>query len=161
MKIEIGGGPFPAHPEFVQVDAIDWSERTQLEYTIADARKLPFRDGECEEVFASNLLEHFPASETTAVLTEWARVLKVGGKLEIVVPDVVGILRDFFKGINDWNHCEERLRGSRDYPGNEHHNAFTLWEFPHVLAKLPNLQLVSCHSSHAGGGVTAVARKVR
>jgi hypothetical protein len=159
VKIDIGGGPFPAHPDYIQVDAIDWSERTGLEYVIADARALPFDDRSCEVVFASNLLEHFPPTHTTAVLIEWTRVLCRGGQMELIVPDSMGILRDHFKGINSWKDCEERLRGSRDYAGNEHFNAFDLWSFPQEIARVPGLRLLWCKSSHAGGGVHSLSEK--
>lgn len=158
--LEIGGGPHPQRHDFEQFDAIDWSKRTGLSYILGDARELPWPDGSFETVFASNLLEHFPPDETTAVLTEWGRVLRVGGVLELVVPDFMGILRDHFAGINTWTECEERLRGSRDYDGNEHLAAFTLLEFPSVIAQVKSLELLECESSHAGGGITAKATKV-
>lgn len=158
MRVEIGGGPSPMHPEFEQYDAIDWSGRTGLRYTLGDARSLPYTDGSVEHIFASNLLEHFPPDETTAVLTEWARVLRTGGSLELVVPDSMGILADYFTGANpSWPECEERLRGSRDYPGNEHLAAFTLSTFPDVLAEVPGLRAVWVRSSHAGGGVHSLS----
>lgn len=156
-RLEIGGGPAPMHPEFEQYDAIDWSERTGLTYTLGDARQLPYADGSCGHVYASNLLEHFPPGETTAVLQEWARVLCPGGVLTLVVPDAMGILADHFNGVNNWTDCAERLRGSRDYPGNEHFNAFTLVTFHEVIAQVPGLELLSISSSHAGGGVHATA----
>lgn len=160
MRLEIGGGPHPLRPGYEQFDAIDWSARTGLSYTLGDARALPYRDGSVEEVFASNVLEHFPPGETTAVLTEWARVLIRGGLLRVVVPDSMGILRDHFARINSWADCEERLRGSRDYPGNEHLTCFTLAEFRPVLDAVPTLAVLSVESTHAGGGITATAQKI-
>jgi predicted SAM-dependent methyltransferase len=162
MRVEVGGGPAPTYPEFEQFDAIDWSERTGLRYTLGDARALPYKSGTVDHVYASNILEHFPPSETLPVLVEWARVLRTGGRLELIVPDSMGILRDHFAGINSWADCEERLRGSRDYPGNEHFAAFTLSDFAEVVGRVSALRLVLLEPSHAGGGIhaTAVKRKV-
>jgi predicted SAM-dependent methyltransferase len=157
--LEIGGGPNPAHRDYEQFDAIDWSERTGLAYTLGDARKLPYENRLFDLVYASNLLEHFPESETIDVLLEWTRVLKPDGKLELVVPDSMGILHDFFSGVNMWEQCAERLRGSMDYDGNQHYAAFTRSNFADVIRGVSGLELVWCQSSHSGGGVHSLSIK--
>lgn len=58
---------------------------------VADARRLPFRDESFAFVVAHDLLEHFPATATQAVLGEWRRVLKPGGGLEVRVPNMEGL----------------------------------------------------------------------
>lgn len=160
--LEIGGGQHPRRLKFVQFDMTDWSERNPelgLHYDLGDARRLPYPDEEFEHVFSSNLLEHFPATETTAVLTEWARVLKPDGLLELIVPDALGILRDYFSGRDQWPMCQERLLGSMDYDGNQHFTAFCRAEFPDVIATVPSLALCWVVASHSGGGLHACARK--
>jgi predicted SAM-dependent methyltransferase len=66
-----------------------------------DVTTLPFENESVDEVLASHILEHFrcgnayephlsnPLNPKTVVeaLTEWRRVLKIGGLLEIKVPD--------------------------------------------------------------------------
>ncbi len=54
-----------------------------------DIRNLP-KDwtGRFDEVRASHVLEHFYMEEFDAVITEWTRVLKIGGQLRIIVPDL-------------------------------------------------------------------------
>ena len=160
LKLELGGGAYPAHRDFEQFDAIDWSEQTGLGYTLGDARSLPYATGSVEHLYAQSLLEHFPLGEITSILHEWARVLVAGGKLELLVPDAMGILRDYFTGEKPWAITEERLLGTRDYPGNEHFACFTLSEFPDVIATVPSLRLEYANASHAGGGIHALAIKV-
>lgn len=54
-----------------------------------DVRKLPYKDGTVDEVYASHLLEHFDYdNEVPDVLKEWVRVLRPGGILRLSVPDV-------------------------------------------------------------------------
>jgi len=159
IGLEIGGGTHPRRLRFLQFDAIDWSEVSGLRYELGDARALPYEDGEFDHVFSSNLLEHFPPEETTLVLSEWARVLRVGGLLELVVPDFMGILRDHFSGKDPWPHCEERIRGTRDYPGNEHRNAFTLCTFPEEVERIEGMRVIWCKPSHGGGGVYCLSIK--
>lgn len=164
--LELGGGPQPRRLGFTQLDMTDWSghELAQhcygrpVDYVIGDARALPWPDGEFDAIFASNLLEHF--SNTTEVLTEWARVIRPYGALELIVPDAMGILRDFFTGTMNWEDTAERILGSRSYEGNEHFACFTKAEFPAVIAEVESLELVSLLSSHSGGGIHVVAAKL-
>ena len=166
VGLEIGAGNHPRRLNFRQFDAIDWPaqnaelrETLKLVYDIGDARTLPYGDETFDHVFSSNLLEHFLSSETTSVLTEWTRVLKPGGTLELLVPDSMGILTDYFEKRNTWPQCQERLLGSRNYEGNEHFVAFTVTSFPAVLARVPELSFAWAVSCAAGGGIHALAYK--
>lgn len=53
-----------------------------------DVRDLPFKDGSIDEIYASHVLEHFGRHEYKAVLKEWRRVIRTGGKIYIAVPDI-------------------------------------------------------------------------
>lgn len=53
-----------------------------------DARWLPLEDCFADMVLSSHLLEHFSFKETLSVLKEWIRVLKIGGKLITIVPNL-------------------------------------------------------------------------
>jgi SAM-dependent methyltransferase len=66
---------------------IDFDARYNPE-VVADARALPYQDGVVDEIYSSHLLEHFGYEEP--ILEEWHRVLCFGGKITIVVPDLVG-----------------------------------------------------------------------
>lgn len=59
---------------------------------------LPYPDASVDEVRASHVLEHFPHAEIPAVLSDWVRVLKPGGKLQISVPDFEDIARRYLAG---------------------------------------------------------------
>ena len=53
---------------------------------VADVRRLPFRDGSFDKVICNQVLEH--VDEPDAVLGEFARVLRPGGRLFLSVPFV-------------------------------------------------------------------------
>jgi predicted SAM-dependent methyltransferase len=55
---------------------------------ICDVRELKFDSESVDLVYASHILEHFYEHELFAVLREWRRVLKPGGKLIVRVPDM-------------------------------------------------------------------------
>lgn len=61
---------------------------------------LPYADGSVDEIRASHVLEHFPHREVAAVLADWARALKPGGKLRIAVPDFGKIAEQYVAGAN-------------------------------------------------------------
>lgn len=54
---------------------------------ISDAATIDLPDGCAELVYSQECLEHFPWGTYFDVLTEWSRLVAVGGKLRIEVPD--------------------------------------------------------------------------
>jgi predicted SAM-dependent methyltransferase len=75
------------------------------------ARPLPFADGAFDAVYHSHLLEHLPRTSATAFLRECRRVLKPGGILRVVVPDLEGIARQYLLALKDAAedaHAEDR-----------------------------------------------------
>jgi ubiquinone/menaquinone biosynthesis C-methylase UbiE len=63
---------------------------------IHDIRKpLPFPDGSATAVYASHVLEHLYFSEGQQLLRQSFRVLRGGGILRVVVPDLNAIVREY------------------------------------------------------------------
>jgi len=87
LKLNIGGGEHEV-PGYINVD-----RRHGME-----AYPLPFPDGSASLIRASHILEHFPAAQSKAVLDDWVRVLRPGGKMKISVPDLDAIIRDYESG---------------------------------------------------------------
>lgn len=155
-RLEIGGGPSPAHPDWEQLDINDWSERGNPTTHLVDMRYTLLAEGTFDEIFACNVLEH--VVETQATLNEWGRILAPGGKLTVVVPDVIGILTDYRSGKNTWAECSERLYGSQTYSEDVHRAGFTLGEM-RPLIEATGLIVTELRSSHEGGGVYVEATK--
>ena len=155
--LEIGGERSPAYPQYDQVDNVpDFGANI-----ICDAKHLaPVTSDTYDHVFASNVLEHFSWRDTHYVLRSWFRVVKPGGYLEIIVPDVIGILNDYRSGKDEWSHTVERIAGTQDYPGNTHKAFFTYAQLENqVKVALPEATWVTTSLSHAGGGVRACISK--
>ena len=59
----------------------------------SDVTALPFANDYADEVYASHILEHFGTYQTTVVIKEWLRVLKPGGLIRIVVPNLINAFK--------------------------------------------------------------------
>jgi len=90
---------------------------------VADVSKLPYKDGEADEVYVSHILEHFSHTRSLEVVKEWARVLKSGGVLKIAVPDFARTIELYCRtGLNNW--IINYLYGDQIYEGAFHYCAF-------------------------------------
>jgi predicted SAM-dependent methyltransferase len=87
VRLNLGAGGSP----------IDGYENIDLKNG-KSAFPLKYADGTVDEVRASHILEHFPHGEVEAVVREWARVLKPGGKLKVAVPDFDYIVKEYSNG---------------------------------------------------------------
>lgn len=66
---------------------------------ISDVRVLPLKwTGVFDEVRASHVLEHLFLAEWQPALQEWVRVLKPGGILRIIVPDLDIVIKCLLQG---------------------------------------------------------------
>lgn len=66
-----------------------------------DLRKpLPILSGSVDVVYHSHVLEHLTANEGRGLLHECHRILRPGGILRVVVPDLEGIARAYLSSLN-------------------------------------------------------------
>ena len=85
--LDVGVGRRKVWPSAIGVDNCKaFGEHTAAEFH-TDARDLSlFADASVDAVFSSHLLEHFTREQVPEVLSEWSRVLKVGGHIVLYVP---------------------------------------------------------------------------
>lgn len=68
----------------------------------ADIRRLPADWGEHFDIAkAHHVLEHFDFKDSAEVLTEWLRILKPGGELQLTVPDLQCVAEEIVGGRFD------------------------------------------------------------
>lgn len=120
MRLNLGCGPGPQPANWVHVDG-SWNarlskfrlirrtlgalgvvplENASLEWTptvIATnlRRRLPFRSGTVECVYASHVLEHLYDDEARKLLTECYRILESQGVIRLVVPDLLSMVQRY------------------------------------------------------------------
>jgi SAM-dependent methyltransferase len=64
-------------------------------------QRLPFADGTFDVVYSSHVLEHFAPATAEALLRECHRVLKPGGLLRTVLPDLETACREYIRLLEE------------------------------------------------------------
>lgn len=82
LKLDIGAGGFSSDESFKSVDAFTEADINALMWD------LPQEENTVDVIFSSNALEHISKFQVVPTLREWNRVLKPGGKLQLIVPDL-------------------------------------------------------------------------
>jgi SAM-dependent methyltransferase len=105
LDVGYGGDPIVPHAICMDLPQKYAAYESHVQHLHGDATNLRwFRDGELDWVYSSHVLEDFP--DTLAVLSEWLRVLRVGGRLILFLPD-----EQLYR-----SHCRSQGR-----PPNVHH----------------------------------------
>jgi SAM-dependent methyltransferase len=73
----------------------------EVEYVVADGRRLPFADGSFDVVFSYSVFQHFSRDDAVAAFRELGRVLKPGGTSLVQLANVWGVR-------SLWNQLRER-----------------------------------------------------
>jgi len=131
LNVGCGERIFKEYPEGYQ--CINYDERNlDCVDVVGDVRKLDFPNEEFDYIIAFDIIEHFKISETVNILTEWKRVLKVGGTIEFRLPNLEEICKDYLKrkdenrvdGAPMAQYFSWLLYGGQDYSGNFHYIGF-------------------------------------
>jgi len=84
------------HPAWTNADLVpDGSDV----HAVDVRRPLPFASGAFAAVYASHLVEHLAPAEALALVRECHRVLRPGGVLRVVVPDLEGVVRAYLASL--------------------------------------------------------------
>lgn len=132
--LDLGCGP--VHHDFGAegvVTRCDIREDCEPDWTI-DIRQLPFEDQTFDVVFSSHTLEHFPRDQVDNILEEWVRVLKLGGEIRLVIPNIAWAAQKILEGDVSWDAMNV-LYGSQEYSENFHRVGFTPETLKAHLAK--------------------------
>lgn len=132
LKIELGGGENPRGEGFLNVDAIP----LQTVDIIADIRDLPFENESVDEVFSSAVLKHFNYNEVKEILKECFRVLKIGGKIEIIVPDLEEIIKKYQSKNIDFLKFNIWIYGAQSYSYDYHKSCWDFENFKKILTEI-------------------------
>lgn len=86
-------------PGWVNVDFVSYSNDV-IKHNLL--QPLPFENSNFDAVYSSHVLEHFSRAEADNFVSEIYRVLKPGGIVRIVVPDLERFARGYLDCLNDF-----------------------------------------------------------
>lgn len=89
------GGKF--HKDWTNVDMVSQSPYVKAHNLL---KGFPYETAQFEVVYHSQVLEHFPKEKAFDFLAECYRVLKPGGIIRVVVPDLENIVTEYLKYLN-------------------------------------------------------------
>jgi SAM-dependent methyltransferase len=134
LRLNLGCGSV-CHPDWVNLDTI----ASRPDVVACDLRRpLPFADAVAEACYASHVLEHLNQHDARCLLDECHRLLRPGGILRIVVPDLEGIATAYLKSLagrredHRWMILEMVDQLVRTKPGGEMHALITSCDVPNV-----------------------------
>lgn len=148
-------------PGWINVDSVKGAD------IVCDIRKLPLPAEYADAVCAIHVAEHFPSWELPAVLGEWKRVLKVGGKLILELPSLNKIVSHSALAIHSgkaisWSMLQGALFGEQDAarPEMSHRYCYLEHELVNTVTKagFRNAQIVEAryHFPHRDMRLEAV-----
>ena len=99
IRLNLASGQRPFPPNWCNMDIRDQGHPVDI---IGDVRDLSVFENESVDIIvAHHLLEHIALHEVSAFIREWRRVLKVGGKLAVCVPNLEALADRWVKGQID------------------------------------------------------------
>jgi len=107
MKLLNLGCGMRTHPSWTNVDFKARAEGV-IEHDLL--KGLPFADESFDAVYHSHLLEHFPKSYAPIFLKECFRVLRPGGVIRVVVPDLEQIARLYLSFLEKADKGDEEAQ---------------------------------------------------
>lgn len=137
IKLNIGGGGWPGdHANAKNPEGWTLVDRSvgKEAYPLTD-----YADNSVDEVYASHILEHFGHQQTQAIINEWVRVLKPGGRIRIAVPNFEWILDGIASNRVD-NYLGYIMGGQTDE--NDYHK--TLFDRAGLTLQMQKAGLVGC-----------------
>ena len=148
LKLNLGCGT-DIKPGYVNIDRYNNTGEVDLN---ADLGDLPFDDGSVGEIYTSHVFEHIGLSDMYAVITEWRRVLRDGGKLVLRLPNLEHEVKLWLNAPDDkkW-FAVHNIFGSQSHEGNTHlngHNPGSLKSFIESF----NFNVISCELGNMGYG---------
>lgn len=86
------------HPEWINIDMNSKSPYVKSHNLL---KGIPFPNNKFDVVYHSQVLEHFPREKAPDFIKECFRVMKPGGTMRVVVPDLENSVKEYLKYLHE------------------------------------------------------------
>ncbi len=100
LVADVGCGGWSPTGENVHITRFDLNPEVEPD-VVCDVRAIPEKNETFDIVYASHVLEHFFFWEIRKIVNEWLRILKIGGEIIILVPNLEMAAHEILKAVND------------------------------------------------------------
>lgn len=132
VKIDVGAGFIKKTPE--EYIWVDGDIRVDCDIH-CDFGSLPFEDNSVDEIVANDILEHCPQWRYKEVLTEFNRVLKIGGKIKGACPNIHSTMLRYVNNELSLSEALGAIYGSGENQWQVHYNGFTIFTLQDLLTE--------------------------
>ena len=159
LRLNLGSGDNWMGGGVVNVDCRNLLPPDGMTFLRADVADLSdmFADGCAAEIWAKDVLEHFPQAQAGAVLDEWIRLLAPGGILHLKTPDLTALAEFILRGTESDETKAYRVYGGQDYAENFHRAGFTV-PLLRSLLEARGMEILEARG-HEGTNLVITARK--
>lgn len=133
LALDIGCGERKATAEGYDIKTLDIRAEVKPDF-IAPIDKIPCPDESFDMIHSSHVLEHVKRSDIYKTIREWRRVLKTGGELRLIVPDLeVAAIELLSCQTNPATF--DILWGAQNYETNCHYSGYTRYILEAMIKK--------------------------
>ena len=135
IRLAFGCGNLDYHSK--GYENVDVRSFPHIDHIVDISKKLPWQDNSIDEILAESVLEHIPHGfcienssysrahlNTIEVLKEWRRVLKVGSKCIVKVPNVKGLISCYSRKKIPYRDFWMYMYGGQNFGTNIHYAGF-------------------------------------
>lgn len=139
LLLDVGcGAETKIDDRFIGVDAYEESDQVNVKAYMWD---MPFPNESVDGIVCWQTLEHVTKYHVPPTLREFARVMKPGATLLLLVPDLEFVIRGWLR--NPSNGMEmDQIFGLQIGPGQEHKTGFSQTILAGYINEIPTLRLI-------------------
>jgi predicted SAM-dependent methyltransferase len=159
LRLNLGCGGDWMDSGIINIDCRNLLPPDGITFLRADVSDLSdmFADGHVVEIWAKDVLEHFPQGMAAKVLDEWTRLLAPGGVLHLKTPDLQALAQFILNGSEKDEVKAYRVYGGQNYAENFHRAGFTV-PMLRSLLEARGLEVLEA-KRHEGTNLSITARK--
>lgn len=124
LKIDIGCGVRNKKTPLEEWTHLDGVAGEHIEI-VCDFSEIPLKDGEADEIFSGDTIEHIVMQKRDQTLKEWNRILKVGGIFTGRCPNLHSTMIRYAKGELSLHDATGALYGSQENEWQQHYITYT------------------------------------